>query len=33
MEDEAASGQLRRAMEENRSEWGRMAMDFFEIEN
>ena len=33
MEDEAASGQLRRAMEENRSEWGRMAMDFFEVEN
>lgn len=32
MEDEAASSQLRRAMEETRSEWGRMAMDFFEIE-
>lgn len=33
MEDEAPSEKLRRAMEENRSEWGRMAMDFFEIEN
>jgi len=32
MEDEAASSLLRRSMEDTRSEWGRMAMDFFEIE-
>lgn len=33
MEDEAPSEKLRRALEETRSEWGRISMDFFEVEN
>ncbi|WP_386340580.1 ATP-binding protein [Xanthomonas citri pv. citri] len=33
MEDEAPSEKLRMAIEETRSHWGRMAMDFFEIES
>lgn len=33
MEDEAASEKLRLALEDTRYQWGRMAMDFFEIES
>ena len=33
MEDEAASEKLRLALEDSRYQWGRMAMDFFEIES
>jgi hypothetical protein len=33
MEDEAASEKLRLALEDIRYQWGRMAMDFFEVES
>jgi len=33
MEDEAPSEKVRMAIEDTRFQWGRMAMDFFEIEN
>lgn len=33
MEDEAASEKLRLALEDTRYQWGRMAMDFFEVES
>ncbi|KAF0812244.1 hypothetical protein IGB42_03234 [Andreprevotia sp. IGB-42] len=33
MEDEAPSDKQRRTLEEIRFDWGRMAMDFFEVEN
>jgi hypothetical protein len=33
MEDEAPSEKVRMGIEDTRSQWGRMAMDFFEIEN
>ena len=33
MEDEAPSEKVRLGIEDIRSQWGRMAMDFFEFEN